>query len=354
MMWNCPVCRNEYDTPFCPRCGYDRSADLERFPTLMPPRGNGFSAAGRRLVRCDSCGGMAFGLERGSGRLRCLVCGQVRQAAGKTITAISAGDRHTVVLYSDGTVGAVGKNNCGQCNTGSWRDIVAIRAGFENTIGLRADGTLVATGSNYAGKSMVHTLTGVRELCEHQSNHTLFLRHDGSVATLGSNANGECNVGEWRDVIAADSGHVFSLGLRSDGTVLATGSDEYGNMAAGSWTEIQAISVGSWHSLGLRRDGTAVACGYETSDACKVGDWRELELVAAGGYFSAGLRRDGQICIASDRTVYRLAESWTDIVALAAGLTHLVGLRSDGTVVAVGSNEEGQCDVDRLMMPQMC
>ena len=113
---------------------------------------------------------------------------------------------------------------------------MAIRAGFENTIGLRADGTLVATGSNYAGKSMVHTLTGVRELCEHQSNHTLFLRHDGSVATLGSNANGECNVGEWRDVIAADSGHVFSLGLRSDGTVLATGSDEYGNMAAGSWT----------------------------------------------------------------------------------------------------------------------
>ena len=76
--------------------------------------------------------------------------------------------------------------------------------------------------------------------------------------------------------------------------------------------------------------------------------------MVAGGYFSAGLRRDGQICIAGNDPVYHLAESWTDIVALAAGLTHLVGLCSDGTVLAVGTNEEGQCDVDRLMLLRMC
>ena len=59
-MWNCPVCRNEYDTPFCPRCGYDRSADLERFPTLMPPRGNGWSAVIAAVVwHSDWSGGPA-------------------------------------------------------------------------------------------------------------------------------------------------------------------------------------------------------------------------------------------------------------------------------------------------------
>ena len=36
---------------------------------------------------------------------------------------------------------------------------------------------------------------------------------------------------------------------------------------------------------------------------------------------------------------------WTDIVAIAAGDYHTVGLRSDGTVVAVGDNHGGQCDV---------
>ncbi|PFN54858.1 chromosome condensation regulator, partial [Bacillus thuringiensis] len=36
---------------------------------------------------------------------------------------------------------------------------------------------------------------------------------------------------------------------------------------------------------------------------------------------------------------------WRDIVAIAAGCAHTVGLKSDGTVIAVGNNEFGQCDV---------
>ena len=34
-----------------------------------------------------------------------------------------------------------------------------------------------------------------------------------------------------------------------------------------------------------------------------------------------------------------------DIVHVAAGQEHTVGLKADGTVVAVGNNEDGQCDV---------
>jgi alpha-tubulin suppressor-like RCC1 family protein len=36
---------------------------------------------------------------------------------------------------------------------------------------------------------------------------------------------------------------------------------------------------------------------------------------------------------------------WREIVAVAAGSTHTLGLRVDGTVVAAGNNEHGQCDV---------
>ena len=35
---------------------------------------------------------------------------------------------------------------------------------------------------------------------------------------------------------------------------------------------------------------------------------------------------------------------WRDIVAVSAGSSHTVGLKSDGTVLAVGDNEYGQCD----------
>jgi regulator of chromosome condensation RCC1 len=36
---------------------------------------------------------------------------------------------------------------------------------------------------------------------------------------------------------------------------------------------------------------------------------------------------------------------WHDIVAIAAGAAHTVGLRADGGVVATGSNSHGQLEV---------
>ena len=36
---------------------------------------------------------------------------------------------------------------------------------------------------------------------------------------------------------------------------------------------------------------------------------------------------------------------WHDIVAIDAGYWHTVGLKSDGTLVAVGLSSEGRCDV---------
>lgn len=37
---------------------------------------------------------------------------------------------------------------------------------------------------------------------------------------------------------------------------------------------------------------------------------------------------------------------WRDIVSVAAGCAHTLGLKSDGTVVVVGDNKYGQCDVN--------
>ena len=35
---------------------------------------------------------------------------------------------------------------------------------------------------------------------------------------------------------------------------------------------------------------------------------------------------------------------WQDIVMIAAGVSHTVGLKADGTVVVVGDNKDGQCN----------
>ena len=37
--------------------------------------------------------------------------------------------------------------------------------------------------------------------------------------------------------------------------------------------------------------------------------------------------------------------AWTDVAAIECGNNHVVGLKSDGMVVATGSNNDGQCNV---------
>ena len=58
-------------------------------------------------------------------------------------------------------------------------------------------------------------------------------------------------------------------------------------------------------------------------------------LKADGTVVAAGLNDHGQ-CDVSD---------WMNIIAISAGYDYTIGLKTDGTVVAVGDNEYGQCNV---------
>lgn len=39
-------------------------------------------------------------------------------------------------------------------------------------------------------------------------------------------------------------------------------------------------------------------------------------------------------------------QDWNNIAQIAVGVDHIVGLLTDGTVIAVGMNDSGQCDVN--------
>jgi hypothetical protein len=59
--------------------------------------------------------------------------------------------------------------------------------------------------------------------------------------------------------------------------------------------------------------------------------------IAAGNNYTLGLKSDGSVVAVGDNGNGRCnVSSWTDIVQIRAGVVHTVGLKSDGTVVAVG------------------
>ena len=61
---------------------------------------------------------------------------------------------------------------------------------------------------------------------------------------------------------------------------------------------------------------------------------------------TVGLKSDGTVVAAGENDKGQCnVSAWKDIVAISAGSDHTIGLKSDGTVVAVGDNDKGQCNV---------
>ena len=76
--------------------------------------------------------------------------------------------------------------------------------------------------------------------------------------------------------------------------------------------------------------------------------WKKVAIrVSLSAYIhTVGLKNDGTVVAVGFNLDDQCDVSkWKDIVAISAGFKHTVGLKSDGTVVAVGSNYYGQCDV---------
>lgn len=89
-----------------------------------------------------------------------------------------------------------------------------------------------------------------------------------------------------------------------------------------------------------------MAVGNNEYGVCDVSDWSNIVAIAAGAYHTVGLKSDGTVVTTGQNIDDQdYISQWRDIIAVAAGLHHTVGLKSDGTVVAVGYNEYGECDI---------
>jgi hypothetical protein len=74
--------------------------------------------------------------------------------------------------------------------------------------------------------------------------------------------------------------------------------------------------------------------------------------VAAGGQHTVGLKSDGTVVAVGYNTSGQCnVNGWSDIIQASAGGFHTGGLKSDGTAVAVENNELGQYNVyDRRLL----
>ena len=282
-------------------------------------------------------------------------------------------------------------------------DQVAVRhtitAGFDYTVALAEDGTLLHTRrlqlkeEYQADPSRLGTIIAVDGL--------LCLRDDGTVINPWTRTTDlDAELSTWRDVVAISDGMGLKLdgtvvqsslaartyvpfsdperwtdlvaidgncGLRADGTVLEAGGIF---RTYNQWTDVKAIACGNGCLIALRDDGTLYAEDFdEAMETDKTGLVQGIDHVVS---LSTGEPTRHWAVVSEDGSVFTWGDNewgqcntqdWTDIIAVAVGTYHTVGLKRDGTLVATGANYRdeyyedlgkygepyicwGQCDVD--------
>ncbi len=293
--------------------------------------------------------------------------------------SIAAGGAHSLALKSDGTILSWGWDADGQLGDNIALEpkatpvavnpasgIVAIAAGGNHSLALKSDGTVLAWGRDNAG----------------QLGNDLALEDKPKPVSVSGLTN----------IIAISAGYAHSLALKSNGTVYAWGDDADGQLGddpvlleqpvpvlVSGVNNVVAIAAGGSHSLALKSDGTVLAWGNDASgqlgnDAAfgnkrtaeAVSDATGIVAVSAGASHSLALKSDGTLLswgsdengeLGNDPALAKqptpvVVRGSSGIIAMAGGRGHSIALKSDGTMLAWGNDQYGQLGDDTALDSQ--
>ncbi len=333
------------------------------------------------------------------------------------VTAISAGNSHSLALKSDGTVVGWGDHTLGQITPPSeLSNVIAIAAGNDHSLALKSDGVAVGWGKNNFGQAgladaeliynalngragsplqlnkfdliysipkfdpdlgtlnnvtgtLTGTVTGTSQLESEDDTST-----KGNLLRMSVNFNIEDpefsgdlffvnaisqtfhNLGAFdgkADFAGASGVSVTSAESDSDsftftdsgildlfsgiGNIDLGGSMIGTSFAAGPRSLISSFTVFAYANFEVKYNYTAKSDSF----------FKEISKIAANGNHSLGLKSNGTIIGLGSRDDGQITppNGLNNVIALAAGNIHSLALKNDETVIGWGSNNDGQTTI---------
>jgi len=213
-------------------------------------------------------------------------------AAHSGVTAIAAGESHTVALKNDGSVVAWGFWGQTTVPVVAQSGVIAIAAGYNHTVALKNDGSVVAWGDNRDGQTNVPAgLSGVTAIAA-RGNFTVALKTNGTVVAWGDSDYGQTTVplAAQSGVTAIAAGGLHTVALKTNGMVVAWGWNGHGQTTVplAAQSGVTAIAAGGLHTVALKNDSTVVAWGDNDYGQTTVpAGLSGVVAIAAGGSGSA-------------------------------------------------------------------
>lgn len=178
------------------------------------------------------------------------------------------------------------------------------------------------------------------------------LKNNGKVVHAGKVSGYRIETKTWDNIISVCAGERYLVGLKSDGKLVAQGHNGDNQIDIDNWKNIIAIDTGWRHTVGLDKNGKIFITGYKSKsqlDQIKKhkDEWINIVDISAGGGsggkwginetgHTVALRADHSVVAVGDNSMGQCevyGDDWKDIIAISAGDFHTVGLKSDGTVV---------------------
>ena len=272
----------------------------------------------------------------------------------------------TIAVKTDGTVLYNDSYKSGletkkfKSQLSKWRDVVKVCSsiGSGYVVGLKKDGTLMGGGyfvKNEKRSRSFHQFLACDNVIDIVNYDISFaaLKQNGTVVCYDFNREYSDASNNWEKIKKIELTLPAIVGLNNKGEVLVQ------DFKIPNWEGIVDFYCNRFCSnyvsiLGLRSDGKVLSCGVITDsnsflkEFYGVDNWKNVVAIAGGKDHVVGLKKDGTV-VACGKNDYGqcLVDSWRDIIQIACGENHTVGLRKDGSVVACGNNKYGQCNVEK-------
>ncbi len=285
------------------------------------------------------------------------------------VTSVTAGEKHTVAIKSDGTLWSWGRNDNGQLGTGTneqkfipTQEIIkatnwsSISAGDTHTIAINSNGLLFSWGDNgygQLGNGFLENYANPIQETSKSTNwtkvsagdkHTIAIKNDDSLWGWGYNGQGRLGdgteasysnpikVNEGTDWSKISAGYTHTAAIKGDGTLWLWGYNIEGQLGDGT----EEIKLNPTQESSLSTNWLEVDTGFIYST---------IAIKDNGTLWGWGDNYHGQI--GDGTTENKLSPTQeatlsTDWIKLGAGYNYSVALKTTGTVWGWGENYYGQ------------